>query len=399
MITFIAANFIVILACRKEHTLEMKKILYISNILAHINSFHIPYIEMLRKNGYDVDVIANSCGELPKERCYRYYDVPIERSPFSPKNLSAYGKIKNIIDGNEYDLIHVHTPMGSVLGRLAAKRARKRGTKVIYTSHGFHFYKGAPIFNNIVYYCTERYLSKYTDAIIVINKEDFNAAKKFVPDDCKLFFMNGVGVDLSKCHCRDKERQAALKKQYGYEQNVIVLYAAEFIKRKNHKFLITAFSEVFRQHPDVRLLLAGKGPLQKEMQRLTDSLGLNECISFLGYRRDVPELLKMADFTVSTSRQEGFPINVAESIASYVPAVVSDIRGNTDIIENGYNGLLYRKNDKSDFISKAGTLIHDSKLRETMSVQCEDTAKKIDINRLVSVMKEIYSNYIEFGEN
>lgn len=376
----------------------MKKVLYISNILAHIHSFHVPYILMLKEFGYEVDVIANSCGEEPINAYDRYFDIPIERNPFSLKNVLLYRKIKDIIDSNGYDLIHVHTPMGGVLGRLCARKARKNGTKVLYTSHGFHFFKGASLFNRIFYFNAEKLLARMTDGMIVINNEDFNAAKRFLNGRCQLFYMDGVGVDLDVFHPIEESDKALLKNEFGYSGKTVILYAAEFIKRKNHRFLIDAFSDVVRLNPEAILLLAGKGPLFDEMKRLVESRGLNHSVIFLGYRRDIPKLLSIADLCVSTSRQEGFPINVAESIASGVPAIVSDIRGNVDIVENGINGLVYRSDDKHDFICKMSELICDNERRKIMSIQCSSIAERINIHQLVCDMKNIYSQFISLEE-
>ena len=161
----------------------MKKVLFVATVVkTHIMVFHIPYLEWFKKNGYEVHVCAKNDYENKDEciipYCDKYHDLPFERSPFKANNLKVYKKLKEIINTNNYDIIHCHTPMGGALTRLAAHKARNRGTKVLYTAHGFHFYKGSPLINWLVYYPVERWLARYTDVLITINEEDYNRIKE-----------------------------------------------------------------------------------------------------------------------------------------------------------------------------------------------------------------------------
>jgi len=377
----------------------MKKALFVSNVLSHIYAFHLPYIKWFKEHGFEVHVMANSNGQQA-EGFDKYYDVKIERSPFSLKNLMAYKVAKKIIDSEQYDIVHCHTPMGGVIGRLASRKIRKRGAKVLYTAHGFHFYKGAPIINWLLYYTMEKALVNYTDAIITINSEDYSRLNKMISKQpCKPYFLNGVGVDTKRFHPSSLELRNANKKANGYNDRVLLFYAAEFIKRKDHKFLIENFYKIHEAHPNAMLLLAGKGPLKGKIEKLVQRLSLDDSVRFLGFRKDIPELLSMVDINLSTSFQEGLPINVVEGIASACPELVSSIRGNVDAVKNGYNGFVYRVNNSEDFCEKARVLLSNEELRLQMSNNNLEQIKALGIDVIVKQMASIYKEFTEEHSN
>jgi len=266
---------------------------------------------------------------------------------------------------------------------------------MIYTSHGFHFYEGAPFVNWLLYYSMEKLLARQTDCLITINREDYDRAKQFVPTSCKVDYMDGVGVDPWKFTSRSQVEKQEKRVEYGFAmQDKIALYAAEFIHRKNHEFLIRSFQEVVKSEPNAKLLLAGEGPTQAKMRQLVERLGLSKHVVFLGYRKDIPDLLTVSDIVVSTSRQEGFPINVAEGVMTQTPCVVSNIRGNIDIIVDGYNGYVYRQGNMADFTEKVKEILSNDSLREEMTKNCAETAEKIAVGKLVAQMATIYSQLL-----
>ncbi len=210
--------------------IKVKKVLFLCNVLSHIYAFHLPYIEWFKQNGYEVHILTNAGGKTA-ECCDKLYDVVIERSPFSPKNISAYKEAKKIINSEQYDIVHCHTPMGGVIGRLASKTIRKNGAKVLYTAHGFHFYKGASAIHWLLYYTMEKMLAKKTDCIITINQEDFLRAKsKFESKNTKVEKISGIGVDVKKY--TPAENKDLLKNQMGYDGKFLLIYAAEFMDKR-----------------------------------------------------------------------------------------------------------------------------------------------------------------------
>ncbi len=370
----------------------MKKVLFVSNVLSHIYAFHLPYIKWFKENGFEVHVMANSDGQQA-EGFDKYYDVKIERSPFSLKNLAAYKAAKKIIDSEKYDVVHCHTPMGSVIGRLASRKIRKQGTRVLYTAHGFHFYKGAPKINWLLYYTMEKLLAPCTDCIITINEEDFNNAKeKFESPKTKIEKISGIGVDINRFSpVEDKE---ALKKANGYEDKFLLTYVAEFIPRKNHRFFVEATKELAEKCPNVRILFAGKGELAEETKKYAEQLGVAEYIDFLGFCTNVPDILRMSDVLISASIEEGFGINIVEGMASGLPAVVSVVRGHKEMVTNEQNGYLIDVNNISEFCEKIEDLYYDKERYKEMSKQAIITAEKFSIENSLSQMEKIYRQYI-----
>src|SRR5690625_2380992 len=118
----------------------VNRILFCATVDYHIKAFHLPYMKWFKEQGWEVDVVASGNINLPFTD--NKYSIPIKRSPFRSANISAYKQLKEIITKNNYSIIHCHTPLGGLLARIAARKARKNGTKVIYTAHGFHFCKG-----------------------------------------------------------------------------------------------------------------------------------------------------------------------------------------------------------------------------------------------------------------
>lgn len=376
----------------------MKKVLIIAHVISHIKAFHIPYIEWFKNNGYEVHVMTNAQGaELPC--CDKLYDLDIERSPFSIKNLKAIKEAKKIIDAEDYELVHCHTPMGGVIGRLSSLKARKKGTKVLYTAHGFHFYKGAPIINWLLYYTVEKMLSFFTDCIITINEEDYRkASKSFATKKTAVEKISGVGVDISKFSPLTKEEKQNLKKEYGYDGKLLLIYAAEFIKRKNHKFLIDSISEISKAHPNVKLLFCGTGILFERMQEYAKEKGVYDFIDFLGYRTDMPDLYGISDCILTSSYQEGLATNVIEGMATGLPAVATDIRGHRDVVENGKNGYLFKVDDTEEFVNAVKKLIDSEERYNAFSENAIIRAKDFNLENSIKQTEAIYKKYGIEGE-
>ena len=371
----------------------MKKVLFISNILAHIEAFHLPYLQWFKSRGYEVHVMANAGGKTA-DYCDKLFDVEIFRSPFNPKNIKAIKEAKKIIDAENYDIIHSHTPMGGVVGRLATQAARKNGAKILYTAHGFHFYKGAPKINWLLYYTMEKFLAKKTDCIITINNEDYQIAKKkFETGKTPVYKISGIGVNLLRFAPVSNEEKERLKKEYGYENKFLLIYAAEFIHRKNHKFFIDAAVELTKKIPDVKFLFCGKGELFEETKNLAKEKGVSEFFDFLGFRRDMPVLYKMSDVLISSSFQEGLGINIIEGMASGMPAVISDVRGHNDSVYNEINGFLFDNCNPNSFNEAISRLYFDSELYSKLSSGALNTVPNFSIENSLKQMAEIYERF------
>ena len=376
----------------------MKKVLIIAHVISHIKAFHIPYIEWFKNNGYEVHVMTNAQGaELPC--CDKLYDLDIERSPFSIKNLKAIKEAKKIIDAEDYELVHCHTPMGGVIGRLSSLKARKKGTKVLYTAHGFHFYKGAPLINWLLYYTVEKMLSFFTDCIITINEEDYiKASKSFATKRTAVEKINGVGVDVTRFSPLSKEEKQNLKKEYGYDGKLLLIYVAEFSKDKNHGFLVDSLEELKKYTPNIKILFCGIGKFFENIKNYTFQKNVTDYIDFLGYREDMPNLYAISDILVTSSVREGLATNVIEGMAAGLPAVATDIRGHRDIVENAKNGYLFSVDNKDEFISAVKKLAEDNDLYNEFSSNAVIRAKDFNLENSIKQMEVIYRKYGIEGE-
>lgn len=367
-----------------------RKVLFVANIMPHFTGFHVPYIKWLVDHGCEVHAAANGTEKVPY--CARQFNIPVERSPYRLINLRAYRILRQIIDEGGYDLVHCHTPMGGALARLAARGARRRGTKVLYTAHGFHFYTGAPLRNWLIYYSAEKYLARLTDGIVTINREDYERAKRHHFCD-RLYLIPGMGVDPSRFMPVDAARKSEQRHRFGFDDNDFLLfYAGELSYRKNQGELIDAMAKVVPHCPHVKLLLAGKGPMQRTLERSIAAKGLQNNVMLLGFRHDVPELLAMCDLGVSSARNEGQGINVIEYLMCGLPVLVSDNRGHREILESNVNGFICRSS--SEFAGKIMLLAEDREIYTRLAVAARNSAMKFEISNCVEKMARIYEEFL-----
>lgn len=372
----------------------MKKVLFTAKVDSHILNFHIPYLKWFKDQGYEVHVASNGENIIPYADFK--YNLRFDRNPLKPTNFKAYLELKNMIDNNDYEVIHCHTPIGGALTRLAARGARKKGTKVIYTAHGFHFYKGASKLNWIVYYNVEKFLSKYTDCLITINEEDFNLAKERKFKAKILKFVKGVGINLNKFVPQTFEKKRTLREEYGYKENdFIMVYAAELSYRKHHDLLINAVSLIKDKIPNLKLILAGIGALEDEYKELTNKVGVEDNIKFLGYRKDINNLMTLSDIAVSSARQEGLPVNIMEAMATGLPIIVTDCRGNRDLIENEKNGIVVGIDDVEGFAKAIEKMYNDKEFMKKISNENLESVKQYSLEDISKEMASIYNEVIK----
>lgn len=372
----------------------MKKVLFVATVVkTHIMEFHIPYLKMFKEMGWETAVAARNDYENPADcvipYCDTYYNVPFERNPLKPGNLKAYKELKHIIDEGEYDIIHCHTPVGAMLTRLAAKQARKQGTKVFYTAHGFHFYKGAPAINWILYYPVEKWLSRYTDVLITINKEDYERAKTFKAG--KVCYVPGVGIDLKKFNAGYVNKEQKRKEIGVSADDFVLLSVGELIPRKNHEVVIRALS-VLKQLDKlnhIEYVICGRGSYEADLRKLAEGLDVADHVHFLGYRNDISEICNCADLFVFMSHQEGLPVALMEAMACGLPAVCSNIRGNTDLIEDGVTGLL-ANNTPEEVAQSISKMKSDTALRNRVASAALQKIKQFDLSSVEDEMSKIY---------
>ena len=367
---------------------KTKKILFTSHV-ASFQKFNRPFMRMMREDGWEVHYA--SMGEEEILDCDKSFVVPFTRSPFKLSNITAYKQLRKIINQENYDIIHTHTPMGSVVTRLAAKKARKNGTKIIYTAHGFHFFKGAPLLNWLIYYPVERLMAHHTDTLITINKEDYNRAKRQFKTN--VTYMPGVGVDPKRFTPKLTAKQKLeLRKSLGLKKDdFVMIYPAELSKRKNQLWLIEALRPLLNDDTKVHLILAGKDSLHGKVTQHVNQYDLANQVHILGYRNDIHQLLQIANLSVSSSKQEGLPVHIMEAMFAGLPIVTIKCRGATELVEDGVNGFVVGF-DKVEFVERVQKIIKDRKLRLCLAT---NSLKRIDRYALFGIselMHKLYSN-------
>ena len=369
-----------------------KKVLFVGTVLrGHMLLFHLPFMRWFQQQGYEVHLCCrNDTGEevTQVQNCDKYFNLPFERSPFNPTNLKVYKQLKQLIDENEYALIHCHTPVGALLTRLCARQARKKGTRVVYTAHGFHFFKGAPLKNWLLFYPAEWLTAHWTDLLITINNEDAQRAARMPAK--KTAKVNGVGVDLSRFE-PPVDRRVAREKLGIPQAAQVLMTVGEHSVRKNHVVLLKAAAKL----PDVQVLLCGWGEGLPALEQLADSLGIRDRVHFLGFRKDVPEILPAADVYVFPSLHEGLPVALMEAMAVGLPVVVSNVRGCVDLIEQGDGGFLRDPMDVDGFAKDIRTLLDDPALRERMGAKNRATMQGFSLPDVMEKMAALYQEQLE----
>lgn len=366
----------------------MKKVLLVTTVSGFIPQFEMNNVKILQNMGAEIHYAANY--DMPSYGTDNHrldgteiirHQVDFERSPFNKKNLKAYRQLKRLMEQEHFDLVHCHTPMGAVLARIVAHQTRT--SPVIYTAHGFHFYKGAPLKNWLFFYPVEKYLSKYTDEQICINREDYQLAiNKFHARNVD--YVPGVGIDLKNVIHLSKGEKEKKRQEFGVgPEKIVILSVGELIKRKNHETILKSLAKL--KNTDIVYLICGHGELQNYLIDLAKQLGLQDQVQFLGYRSDIYEIYAMADLFVFPSYQEGLPRAMMEAMASGLPVVCSDIRGNSDLMK-----IEKKLEDFPAYECTGGLMISDADHVESYCKGIQYMLKKQD--QWVQMGKENFDN-------
>lgn len=324
----------------------MPKILYTATVLSHLQLFHQPFMKLMKEHGYQVDAASDTTPFTNKDlACDNSYDVCFPRNPFSLKTFKAYKQIKKIIQENNYDIIHCNSPTAGILTRLAARKSK---AKVIYMAHGFHFFKEAPLLNWLLFYPAEKFTSRYTDILVTINNEDYHIAKKHFHAN-KIILLPGVGLDTSKFN-NDRT--------YNNTDNINLLSIGELNKNKNHQIVIKALANCPK---NIHYHICGEGPLGNELLKLAKKLKVN--LHLEGYQANVKTFLDQADIFVFPSLREGLPKSVMEAMANGLPCIVSNVRGNHDLIDP--KGGFVVSNKEEEYTAAIKSLATSSELRKS----------------------------------
>ena len=365
------------------------KILYVATISLTINSFFKSHIEMLVKEGNQVDIACNY-KNLPLDNFYKelgcnFYQIDFSRSPLSFDNLKACRQLKQLLKSEKYDIVHCHTPNASVITRLICKKFRKKnGLKVFYTAHGFHFYKGAPKLNWMVYYPIEKICSRYTDKLITINKEDYELAQKSLRAR-EIHYVPGVGIDVSAFEGVTVDKNAK-RVELGISNDVVLFTSVgELSVRKNQIVMLKALAKI--DNDNIHYAIVGCGDMEQELRNAIEKYQLLGRVHMLGYRRDVAEIYKVSDICCLPSLQEGLPVALIEGMACGLPVICSRIRGNVDLVDK-HGELLFDSHDPQECYTAICNVLRSDRLQ--MANENQIRAREYSTEKILLNMKDIY---------
>lgn len=376
---------------------KVKKILIITAVSGFLPQFEMNDVSILREQGYEIYYASdfdNPVYELDtgllKKMGIRLHPISIHKSPVHIwRNIKAFKELTALIRREEIDVLHCHNPMGGVLGRLAALHCGERKPYVIYTAHGFHFYKGAPLLNWLLFYPVEWLLAKCTDCLITINGEDEGRAGKLRHGRLKaLYRIPGVGVDTGKFAPVPAMREQMRRQLKLAPDAFYILSVGELNRNKNHEVIIRALAAC----GDSAILygICGKGYRRDYLERLAKKLGVEKQVRFYGFRRDIPDMLQAADCFVFPSKREGFGIAAVEAMAAGLPMITSDCRGTREYMEDGVTGYVCRRGSVSAYAELIRRMKGASKQRREMAAVCMRAAENFDIKRTDKIMRRIY---------
>ncbi|BCN32222.1 glycosyltransferase family 4 protein [Anaeromicropila herbilytica] len=383
----------------------MKKALMLSSVASMIDQFNMQNINILMELGYEVHVACNfkEGNTSSKERVKEFQkelralgvkvnDIPIPRSIYKiHRILKAYIEVKRLASRGKYDIVHCHSPIGGVVARLAFRKERQKGTKVIYTAHGFHFYKGAPLLNWLIFYPIEKLCAKYTDCLITINKEDYERARsRFKGNKLKVVHLPGIGIDVDKIENTKVDKEQLRKELRIPKGSKVILTVAELSKRKNYECSLKAFAKLDLEN--VVYVICGRGKYYDVLNNLIKKLNIENKVIFTGYRTDIHCILHIADVFIFPSYQEGLPVAVMEAMAAGLPVICSNIRGNNELVIDNEGGYLFSASDSNKLSQRMKMLLTDRKTCERMKNFNKNHIISCGIDNVNQRMKYLYDS-------
>ncbi len=367
------------------------KILYTATVLSHICQFHLPHMKSLQEQGWEVHVAAHNNlavkNGLQLKYCDKFIEIPFARSPKSPDNIKAYKALKKMLSQEHYDVILCNTPMGGIVTRLAARKTRKQGTRVIYMAHGFHFFKGSSKAGWLIYYPIEKFMAKYCDLLITINKEDYDLARERFGKETEIARIHGIGVDAQRYHPATAEEQLAMRRAEGLSpDDFVILCVGELNENKNQKTLISAAALLKDKIPRLKVLLAGNGPKEQDLRHQIASLALEDTVKLLGYRTDLERVTPAVDLVVSCSKREGLGLNLIEAMLCKKPVVAAHNRGHDELVTDGVTGYLFSPLDEGKAAQLIQTVYDGQGGRERLGEAGYEAARSYTVS---SVRREL----------
>lgn len=329
----------------------MPRLLMVSTVPATLRAFLLPFARHYRALGWQVEAAARDIAAVPalQQEFDACHALPLSRNPLDiPTLLKAPAAIRQLVEGGGYDIVHVHTPVAAFLLRFALRgRAAGARPRVVYTAHGFHFHRHGGALFNFLFRTVERLAAPWCDALVTINREDCQAARA-AGFATRIEYMPGIGVDtgLWSPERVDPDAVATVRAELGLApDDVLFLMVAEFNPGKRHRDVLAALGQPGLEK--VHVAFAGDGPLRPILQDEAGAAGLAGRTHFLGFRRDIPALMRASRAVLLPSQREGLPRSLLEALSMGVPIIGADIRGIHELAEQGC-GRLHTVGDALD---------------------------------------------------
>lgn len=356
------------------------KILIVTTVSNTINSFLIPHLKKLKTEDNTIHIACNITQELSSELIEvvdEIYDIPFSRFPFSKDNIKSVFLLNELMKNN-YDIVHTHTPIASMIVRLVFKNSQ---TKIFYTAHGFHFFKGSSLYSKLVYFNIEKILSKFTHTLITINKEDYLTAKKKLKMN-KLIYIRGVGFNSKKYNVNKIKDKTTIN----------FLSVGELNNNKNHKAVLYALSKI--KNNKFTYTICGEGPQLENLENLAIELSIKEKVIFAGYQKDLNYYFNNADIFVFPSYREGLPLSIMEAMYFELPIIASDIRGNRDLVIERFGGRLFNPDNTYELAYLIELLINNKELREVYGRFNKQEVEKYSLENIIEDYYKIYEEVV-----
>lgn len=370
----------------KVKQIKMKKVLIIATIGGFLPVSEINNAKLLLEMGYEVHYAANMTNRIYEFEEQKLVDMGIvihqvdfSKNPFRFIQLGkCVKKVRHIIEEEQINMVHCHTPVGGVVGRLAAHLAKKQQPYVIYTAHGFHFYKGAPILNWILYYPVEYLLSRLTDCLVTINKEDYERAKKMRCKKCVQ--IPGVGINLERFRTDKRNENDKFR----------IISIGELNKNKNHSTVIKAIKKL--NDEDIIYEIYGNGSGKEALEKLIRSCGLESQVFLKGFAIDIEKPLRESDCCVFPSFREGLGLASLEAMACGVPLIVADNRGTREYAQHEVNCLVCEPDNVEQFAEAINYIKNDPMLVKHLVSHAYETVKIFSVEKSTEIMRDVYEN-------
>jgi len=366
-----------------------KKIMMIATTDNMIWQFMLPHIKYLQEQGNVVECVCAKTGfwfdELKEKHNLVVHEIDFGRNPIKLKNFKAYKKLVKLQKERGFDLVYSQQPVGGMMGRLVGKKFK---IPVLYTAHGFHFFKGCPLVNKVIYKPVEKWLSKYTDVLITINEEDYQSALKMKAK--QVFKINGIGIDKNKIKIEEFDK-IAFRKELGLEPtDKVILTVSELNENKNYITMLETIKRLVEKDNTIKFVSCGTGVWREKIANYAKELGVEKNVVFLGYRKDIGKIMQVSDLFFHASFREGLTLSVMEAMSFGLPCVVSNVRGNRDLIVDGKGGYVAEPTDSQKFAVKIEYLLNNKEDYDLMGEFNKKESEKYTIEKVLTQLAEIY---------